>query len=153
YWQANGGASASRNLGIRASTEPWIAFLDSDDYWDPRHLERMSNAIVETSGAAAVYFCDMQFPEGEGGGTLWTAVGFRPAAPIQLVHDASPWVLLKRQPMMLQTSVISRQALDRVGGLDMRFRVIHDSYVFCQLGIGGASCAVTGIGCIQTADD
>ena len=29
----------SRKLGISLSTADWIAFLDADDYWDPRKLE------------------------------------------------------------------------------------------------------------------
>jgi hypothetical protein len=55
--------------------------------------------------------------------------------------------------MMLQTSVISKAALEAVGRLDVRFRLIHDSYLFCRLGIRGPACAVAGIGCVQTSDD
>jgi hypothetical protein len=151
--QPNSGASAARNLGIIRAQHRWIGFLDSDDYWTERHLERMSAAITSTSGAADLYFADMQMPDADGGGTLWQQVGFSPTSPYQLAGDATVWALMKRQPMMLQASVISRNALVRLNGLDIRFRLIHDSYLFCQLAIGASACAVSGVGCVQTADD
>lgn len=151
--QENAGASAARNLGVTLARHPWIAFLDSDDYWTGSHLERMSAAVRATSGHAAVYFSDMQMPDADGGGTLWEQIGFRPRAPFHVVSDATAWALMKRQPTMLQCSVISREAMQRVGGLDVELRLVHDSYLFCQLGIGTSACAVSGIGCVQTADD
>jgi glycosyltransferase involved in cell wall biosynthesis len=36
---SNLGVSAARNRGIRESEAPWIAFLDSDDYWLPQKLD------------------------------------------------------------------------------------------------------------------
>jgi glycosyltransferase involved in cell wall biosynthesis len=150
--QRNRGAAAARNAGVRLARCPWIAFLDSDDYWTPSHLERMHAAITETSGKAALYFSDLQLPEASGGGTLWEMIGFCPVAPFHLVRDASAWMLMKRQPTMLQSSVLSRRALEIVGGLDESRMVGEDSYLFCQLGIGGIACAVSGTGCVQTAD-
>ncbi|MDD4975462.1 MAG: glycosyltransferase family A protein [Bacteriovorax sp.] len=42
----NGSIAASRNVGIKESKAPYIAFLDSDDYWYPKKLEKCLNKII-----------------------------------------------------------------------------------------------------------
>ena len=37
----NLGRSASRNLGVLTATQPWIAFLDADDYYLPNRFDGM----------------------------------------------------------------------------------------------------------------
>jgi hypothetical protein len=38
---ANRGVGAARNSGMRHASQPWIAFLDSDDEWLPNHLDSL----------------------------------------------------------------------------------------------------------------
>jgi len=52
--QKNSGWPAARNIGIRACMGSLLAFLDADDYWDPRFVERLVGAI-EASDAGIAY--------------------------------------------------------------------------------------------------
>ena len=50
--------AAGLNLGVRASTQPWIALLDADDVWDKRKLALQWKAI-KNCPAAALISCDI----------------------------------------------------------------------------------------------
>ena len=50
------GVSGTRNRGIKASTQPYICFLDSDDFFLPHHLKKMVVAI-EKNPETSFAFC------------------------------------------------------------------------------------------------
>ena len=41
------GPGAARNSAIRASTSDWIAFIDSDDTWEPMKLKNLEEHIIK----------------------------------------------------------------------------------------------------------
>lgn len=151
-WQKNAGASVARNVGVIRARSPWVAFLDSDDYWTPSHLARMAKAIEETNGEAGFYFSDMQMTERDGCASLWKLASFAPPKSTQLTNDATSWAFLPWQPMVLQASVFRRDLLVASGGLDPRFRLKHDTDLFFRLSIGQKVCAVCGVGCVYGDD-
>ena len=50
----NSGAAISRNVALREAKGRWIAFLDSDDLWEPTKLERQI-LFMEDNGYAFTY--------------------------------------------------------------------------------------------------
>ena len=155
--QDNLGAARARSTGAlhpgSGPDEPeWIAFLDSDDVWDVGHLERASAAILATDGRATMYFADTVRSPSNGGGSLWGEAGFSIDSAHELAADASAWVLLDRQPMMLQSSVFSSAAFANARNVTYDLPVREDTRLFFELGLGRAACAVRGVGARMTDD-
>lgn len=50
----NAGAAVARNVGIEAARGRYIAFLDSDDFWDPKKLKEQIS-FMERTGCALSY--------------------------------------------------------------------------------------------------
>jgi glycosyltransferase involved in cell wall biosynthesis len=48
---SNSGAAVTRNVALREAKGRWIAFLDSDDLWEPSKLEKQINFMVENGYA------------------------------------------------------------------------------------------------------
>jgi glycosyltransferase involved in cell wall biosynthesis len=58
----NGGAASARNLGIDRARGDLIAFLDSDDYWEPTKLERQV-AVFRDHPEVALTACRFYYQE------------------------------------------------------------------------------------------
>ncbi|MEZ5218801.1 MAG: glycosyltransferase family 2 protein [Ilumatobacteraceae bacterium] len=151
--QANQGASEARNFGVRHASQPWIAFLDSDDYWMPDHLERLGAACDATEGSARFYFDDLVRDVGGVPTSHWERCEFSIEGDWKLVDNAGDWVMLPRQPSMLQCSLIDREWYEREGGLWKPLGIRHDNHIFMRLGLRGPACAVSGVGTRMTDDD
>lgn len=52
--ETNSGAAVSRNRALREAKGKWIAFLDSDDLWEPQKLEKQI-AFMKSNGYAFSY--------------------------------------------------------------------------------------------------
>ena len=53
--QQNGGVAAARNNAVKQARSEWIAFLDHDDEWSPKKLERQMALLEQHPTAALCY--------------------------------------------------------------------------------------------------
>ena len=122
--QPNGGPSRARNRGIERADQPWIAFLDADDTWEPDKLR------VQWQALAA-------FPEAVLLSTGWRRPGVpRPSRPLPppRLERAAParvaWLnrfqtstVLARRSVLLDAGLFVPE-MDGLEDWDMWLRVV-----------------------------
>jgi glycosyltransferase involved in cell wall biosynthesis len=54
--QPHGGVASARNRGASSARGDWVAYLDSDDYWEPTKLQRQV-AVLDTHPNVAMIGC------------------------------------------------------------------------------------------------
>ena len=131
--QDNAGVSAARNAGIRAARAPWIAFQDSDDTWRPEKLQTQIECLeryqgqmcftrsVADSGEMLKDIEDIASTPVESG-----VYSIDQGAAIDSVSSA-------RGHPFLQTSVIARALLERVGNFDTSLSAAEDTLLIFNL--------------------
>jgi dTDP-4-amino-4,6-dideoxygalactose transaminase/glycosyltransferase involved in cell wall biosynthesis len=126
--QANAGLAAARNRGIREATGDFVAFLDSDDLFEPRLLERVLATFRARPEAGAVFVAEREFGNGAGPAAArlhkkeTPGLTFTPAGLI----GRDTGVGSGRPP------VIRRAWLDRLGGFDETMRCAVDSEMWIR---------------------
>ncbi|MEO6861969.1 MAG: glycosyltransferase family 2 protein [Microcoleus sp.] len=124
--QQNLGAYKSRNLMIEAATGKFIAFLDSDDTWEPNKLEECLNLLKQHPEVKSVGHA-LRYLDKRG-----NKVGYIPTYPttteeLQEVQEngALPWVF----PTAL---VVEREAILEIGGF-LDWKVAADTEFIARL--------------------
>ena len=123
--QKNRGPSAARNAGIRVARGEWLSFLDSDDYWLPRKLERQVNFLQSHPEARICYTEEIWYRNG------------RRVNPAKKHRKFSGWIYLRMLPLCIvspSSVMIHREVLQEVGLFDEELPAAEDYDLWLRIG-------------------
>jgi len=120
--RANGGVAAARNTGLAAAQGGVIAFLDADDIWSPRKLEKQVGYLRRHP---ATGFTITKIENRIEPGVFYPSHVMR-----HILHD---------DQIGLATIVARREVFEQVGGFDTRFKVTEDFEWFTRAKDAGIS--------------
>ena len=138
----NGGPSAARNTGLRASTGEFIQFLDADDYLKPDKLQRHAAMLNAEPGLDLVYGNAWYFDDAEP--TKQIRQGFGPdphedwVANTAALPVAPLLQLVQRNTMPICSPLFRRSVLDRAGFMDESMRALEDWEFWIRCANAGA---------------
>lgn len=115
--QDNRGASAARNLGARVSRGKYLAFLDSDDLWEPEKLEIQVKCMEENPQFPLCYTDE-----------IWIRKGIR-VNPKKRHGKYSGWIFEKCLPLCIispSSALMKRALFEEIGGFDETLPVCED---------------------------
>jgi glycosyltransferase involved in cell wall biosynthesis len=130
--QSNQGAGAARNLGIRATTADFLAFLDADDRWLPGFLQEQL-AMFSRQPTLDVVYSDGMFV----GDTRLAGRRLSSQAPSEgpVTLEA---LLAQRCSVHLSATVARRAAVVRTGLFDPELRRGQDFDLWLRMARAGA---------------
>jgi len=104
------GAPTARNSGIRACSAEIVAFCDSDDIWHPEKLNRMYDVLYQESRLVGACSSSICF---DGGSVTWV-----PDFLCDEIGYLRKAELFERNFVSTSTLIVSKSALNNVGGFD-----------------------------------
>lgn len=123
-----GGVSAARNAGIAQATGDYIAFLDSDDWFEPTKLEKQVAFLAAHPKAGLVYTRYSVFDEYSG--NRWVFPGGLTAQ-----GDAFRNLLMgfMETPLTTPTVMVRRSIFDSVAPFDTAMHMAEDIDLWCRI--------------------
>lgn len=129
--QENSGQSAARNYGIKVSKGDYIALIDQDDIWYPKHLETLSIPFQKEKDDR-IGWVYSNFAETDEQGMI-VRQGYLDGLPFQNPKRDLPHVLGAGVIIQPGATLIKKKAFDDVGGFDPKLSGYEDDDLFLRI--------------------
>ena len=132
----NMGPAHARNRGAEAADTEWIAFLDADDHWHPRFLERVSPEVARTGAGFASSGRIEVVTRGTRCETIVGLDQYELGSTVDLTKDFCR-VCRTFFPINSSANLVKRSLFLSVGGFPERNRYWEDHILWSRLWLAG----------------
>jgi glycosyltransferase involved in cell wall biosynthesis len=108
----SGIVGASRNRGVQHASGEWVAFLDADDRWEPRHLELFLDVLASDAAPSFDLFGGNGVRVREDGSEepFFAPAARHPRGPVSVAD------FLRIRPVITSSAIARRDAIRGAGG-------------------------------------
>ncbi len=130
----------ARNQGVSAGSNPYLAFLDGDDYWYASYLREMAEEIAdETDDKVSIWTCalDCEFPvysSKSGKSVINKVYGYYPEyLPFLESQPSYAYYWLMGHPPAPTGTIIKRNVFEAANGYDEELGIIEDTDLLLRI--------------------
>jgi glycosyltransferase involved in cell wall biosynthesis len=138
--QENRGKSVALNEGLKHVTTEWVSYNDSDDLWHPEKLEKQFQVLLRHPKCGACV-ADTRYGR-NGRQTTMEMGGLILSQPHGILDSASQIFCRLAHGVMMQTLVVRRDVMEKVGPFDPVLRAGQDVDIMFRISLCTGFCYV-----------